>query len=467
MVDPGFFIDRAGELEALERLWSRGEPGLVVVYGRRRVGKTRLILEWLRGRPHAYFQAGLWSSSQNLEELARSLEEQLGLGGLSRLGFRSLRDLLQLASRLLEGRRAAIVLDEFTYWLRVSPSVASDLQWFVDHVLPGTRLLLVISGSLVGLVERDLLGGGAPLYGRARLRLRLGELPAWCLPYFAPRYGEEDLVRLYALLGGVPQYLRLIDDSTAPVEAYLSLFGPGGALSDEPLFLLREEFRDPHPYLALLRALAQGATGVGEAASRAGMPASHASRYLRVLADLGLVERETPLFSRRGLYRVGDRLLRSWLYLVEPLWSGLAEGLPGARREAVRRAEQLAAEAWERLAAGHAVSRLSRELGLEPTLAGRLLHRGLEVDQVVVDEESRRLLAVEAKWSLLSGGEAARVARETLARLYAALPRRYHGYRAEVALYLRGLRGPEPVEAAAVVTPRDMPWRDGCPQAGG
>ena len=123
LADPGVFVDRLEELDTLERLWRLGGPGLVVVYGRRRVGKTRLVLEWLRNKPHAYFQA------------------------------------------------------------------------------------------------------------------------------FAPRYGPEDLVRLYGLLGGVPFYLQLVDDSLPSVEAYLGLFGPNGVLGDEPLFLLREEFRDPHPYL--------------------------------------------------------------------------------------------------------------------------------------------------------------------------------------------------------------------------
>ena len=163
MVEPGRFVDRAAELSALEDLWASGRPGLAVVYGRRRVGKTRLLLEWSRGKRVAYFQAGLWGHEQNLAGLAEALAEQLGLEELRDAMPRDLRGLLRLAARLLAGERAAIIVDEFTYWVRAAEAVVADVQWFVDHILPSTRLLLVVSGSLVGLMERGVVGGGAPL----------------------------------------------------------------------------------------------------------------------------------------------------------------------------------------------------------------------------------------------------------------------------------------------------------------
>ena len=457
MVEPGVFVDREAELGKLRGLWESGEPGLVVVYGRRRVGKTRLVLEWLRGKPYAYYQAGLWGHRQNLEGLARSIEEQLGIEGLAGIRFEDLRGLLRLVSQMLGDRRAAIVIDEFTYWVRVAEPVVADLQWFVDQVLPGTRIILVIAGSLVGLMERGVIGGGAPLYARARLRIRLGELEPWRIQAFLPRYTPVELVEAYSLVGGIPHYLRLLDDSLEPLEAYLRLFGPHGLLWDEPLFLLREEFRDPHPYMALLRAVARGATRISEAASKAGMPVSHASRYMRILQDLGLIRRDEPLFGGRGLYSVADPLIRSWFAVVEPLTARLAAGIiPG---EARSRAATVYSKAWEELAARHASEILVRELGLSPALERRLLRRGVEVDYVAIDEESEEILAVEAVWATLKGFEADREARRTQAKLQAALPARYQGYRVMVAVYARGLQG-RPSEAY-VVTPEDMPWGSG------
>ena len=459
MVEPGFFVDRGPELRSLEEAWASGRPGLVAVYGRRRVGKTRLIMEWLRGKPHAYYQAGLWPG--NLEGLAAAAAEQLGLEPLREAAPRSLRGLFSLLAALLGSRRAAVVLDEFTYWLRVEPGVVSELQYVVDHVLPGTRLLLVVSGSLVGLMQREVLGGGSPLYGRALLRRRLAELPPWCLPWFAPRYGPVELVEAYAFFGGLPFYLRLVDDSSPPLEELLRILGPGGVLEDEPLFLLREEFREPSPYLALLRALSQGATSLGEAAQLAGLPTSHASRYLHTLRDLGLVERERLLFQRRrSRYRVADNLLAAWLAVVEPAASLLRDNPPAGRRLAAGLAARHVARVWERLSCLHAVSQLAPRLGLSPSTYGRLERRGEEIDCAVIDESSETVLLVEAKWSSLTAREAERIANAAARKAQALLPSSMSSYRVIAAVYARSA---DPPGDALVVTARDMPWGSGCP----
>jgi len=460
VVEPGRLVDRVAELSRLKTLWESGQPGLAVVYGRRRVGKTRLILEWLRGRRHAYYQAGLWPG--NLRALAEAVAEQLGLEALRGAEPRSLRGLFELLSALLGGERAAVVIDEFTYWLRVEPGVVSELQYVVDHVLPGTRLLVVISGSTVGLMQREVLGGGAPLYGRAVLRRKLGELEPWCLPPFAPRYGPRELVEAYSLFGGIPFYLRLLDDQAGPLDEFIRLFGPEGVLEDEPLFLMREEFREPSPYLALLRAIARGARGLGEAAQSAGLPTSHASRYLHSLIDLGLVEREPILFRRRGsLYRVADNMLAAWLSIVEPLLPLLREN-PGA---AMARASALArthyARVWEKLACRHAVAELAPRHGIAPVEAGRLVHRGEEIDCLIIDHGSGALLAVEAKWSTLDRGEAEAVARKLSDKLARALPARLRGYRRVLAVYAAEAKGGAP-PGVELVEAADLPWGRGC-----
>jgi len=208
---PGRFIIREAELEALRAAWE-GRPGLVIIYGRRRIGKTRLTLEWLRRhsevRRYAYYHVVPAKHEVNLAGLATSLEEHLGIRGLSKVSFRGIDSLLELVSQYVSD--AAIVIDEFTYWVRAEPRVVGELQRFVDHVLPSTKLMLVLTGSLVGVMFRDVLGGGAPLYGRASSRIKLGELRLRDLRMVHPSLSLEDLFLTYVTFGGVPFYHVLI-----------------------------------------------------------------------------------------------------------------------------------------------------------------------------------------------------------------------------------------------------------------
>ena len=147
MVEPSGFVDRGHELSLLEELWRSGEPGLVIVYGRRRVGKTRLLLEWGRGKRLVYYQASLWGHEQNLQGLVEAIVEQLGLEELREFKPSNLRALLRLLARLVGNERLVLVIDEFSYWLRVAEPVLADIQWFVDHVLPSTRIGACVIGE--------------------------------------------------------------------------------------------------------------------------------------------------------------------------------------------------------------------------------------------------------------------------------------------------------------------------------
>ncbi len=211
-MDPGGFVDRERELQLLMRAWER-RPSFIVVYGRRRIGKTRLLKEWVRRARfrHVYYLSHLSGHAPNLAGLARAMDAVLGTR-LSGGRWESLYSLLATAAPSFRDGDV-IVLDEFSYWVRSAPQAASELQQFVDEVLPRTGLVLAITGSLVGVMLRDVLGGSAPLFGRATHRLRLGELSPWCLPAFTPRYSPHELAEAYSLFGGVPHYLRLIDDS--------------------------------------------------------------------------------------------------------------------------------------------------------------------------------------------------------------------------------------------------------------
>lgn len=457
-MDPARFVDRKMELDLLEDLWAKGR-GLGVVYGRRRIGKTRLLLKWIKDKPHVYYQAGLYSHELNLQELAKAFEEYLGLEGFSKVRFSSLDILLEHALRMWNDN-VIIVIDEITYWTRSHPGVTSELQRFIDHVMPQHNVVLVLTGSIIGVVMRDLVGGGSPLFGRASLRIRLRELSPWCLPYFLPGYNNRELVETYSLVGGVPYYHVEWPSDREPLEAYLHMFAPEGILEDEPLMVLREEVRNPSPYLSIIKAVAEGRRSLGEISSYTGLPLGHVSRYLSSLIQLGLVDYEqlVPRRRKRRLLTVRDRLLKSYYSIVEPYRHILStrEQLE-IPRPVKEKYTSLIADGWENLASYHALTILSKQLGITVSEAGRLLFKGEEVDFVVVDNENHRVLAVEAEWSNLTSRDIKSIINTVKTRVHKVFP----GYDVTTAVYSRSAVGTD-YRDTIIITPEDLPWKTEC-----
>jgi len=430
------FVDRREELSWLSERWGSGRAELLLVYGRRRVGKTRLIREWMSRAGVAgrvvYFVAEEEPEQAALERLSRLLAEQLGDELLAERPFTSWRQVLLYLAQRARGERLGLVLDEFQYLVEASPGLPSALQAAWDTRLRDTGAFLVLMGSLVSFTE-GLLGGRSPLYGRFTGVLRLGPLSPLSVGCFAPGWDPRDWVRLYGVFGGVPGYLSELD----PVRGLWENVGalllrPNARFLDEAKYLLREELREVHRYFAVLEAVAGGATGYGEIAQRSGVPGESLSKYLRVLEDMGLLERRRPVLGRgRARYRVADPFLRFWFRYIPRHRAAIELGLTERVLEAVHRdfEQSLAPMAWEEASAAMLAEAARRgELGLTPTRMGPWWHRGIEIDLVAVDEtvEPPRLALLEAKWSRLD----CRGARRELDRLRAKaqhLPLRERG----------------------------------------
>ena len=413
------FVDRGEELRWLDERWGSGRAELLLVYGRRRVGKTRLVREWLRRRGLlgrvVYFVAEEEPEQALLARLSRELAAALGDELLEERPFTSWRQVLLYLAREARGERLGLVIDEFQYAVEASPGLPSTLQSVWDQRLRETKAFILLMGSLVSFTE-GLLGHRSPLYGRFTGIVRLEPLSPLAAGCFAPRWGPGDRVRLYGVFGGVPGYLEHVDDSHGlwwNVERLV--LSPNARFLDEAKHLLREELREVARYFAVLEAIASGATGYGEIASRSGVPGESLSKYLRVLEDMGLVEREHPVLGKaRARYRVRDPFLRFWFRYVPRYRDAIELGLTGRVVEAVRRdfEASLAPLAWEEAVRSLVAWLASRgRLPLAPTRMGRWWHRGLEVDLVALDESSTppRALLVEAKWSRIGCAELRRL----------------------------------------------------------
>jgi len=321
------FYNRTEELDALADAFDASGSDLVVVYGRRRVGKTELLKAFCNDRPHIYFlaaqEAELRQREKFAEQVATHFEDRVPrINGWD--------EAFTYLGEKLQTEQTVVVIDEFPYLVAENDSIPSYLQGFVDEQLDGTDSMLILCGSSVSTMESEVLGHESPLYGR-----RTAQFDVRPFSFEQARevitYGIGDAVRSYAVTGGTPMYLTLFDYDT-PLAANIRsrILSPSAVLYNEPEFLLRTELRTPARYMSILEAVALGHTTPNEVSGATGIDSGPLSKYLQTLRRLRLLEREVPVTasnkkSKRSRYRVADEFLRFWFRYVEPNRSGIEE----------------------------------------------------------------------------------------------------------------------------------------------
>jgi AAA+ ATPase superfamily predicted ATPase len=327
------FVGRAQELEVLEELHASGRPELFVLYGRRRVGKTELLQRFCNRRRAVYFLAAQVRDKDNLAAFRDCLREGLEDPLLENVQFQDWSAALGYAAERAGDERLVIVLDEFPYLCEGHRGLPSLLQRFWDSRGKRSQLMLVLCGSQVSFMEQEVLSERSPLFGRRTGQRRLQPLrPVEALRFFEG-WDLEDRVTAYAVLGGMPAYLqRFAPQRDLRSNLLREVLRPEGYLFDEVHFLLRGELTTPATYNSILGAVARGSERVGDIALAVGVESNTANKYLTVLRELGLVERQVPLTdpdplrSRRGTYRIADRFLAFHFRHVQPHLSPIETG---------------------------------------------------------------------------------------------------------------------------------------------
>jgi uncharacterized protein len=328
------FIGRRRELEALRRELGRDRPSVLIVLGRRRVGKSRLLVEATRDRPTIYYQATRIADSMNLKLFKAVAEHVVGADPLldavdGWLGV--LTYLEQVAASRING--LTVVVDEFPYLCEADPALPSILQKFCDGLLDrGSPFKLVLCGSKVAFME-ELLGGKNPMHGRQTFELDVEPLPYRDAARFFPDWTPIDQLLAYGIFGGIPYYLNLCDPSTSLDANVLDVvLATGAPLGDEPNNLLQAELRDVTRYATILRAVADGCTNSGEIIARVRelRDASALSPYVRKLEELRLIRIVRSLDAsereRDRRYYLDDPFLAFWYRFYLPHASALASG---------------------------------------------------------------------------------------------------------------------------------------------
>lgn len=317
------FIGRQQELNTLEAEY-RKDGGFVVIYGRRRVGKTTLIKEFIKEKTSFYFLATEEVESQSMRRLAGVIARATDNPMFQRVTFADWLDLFQEVARYRPEEKKVLVIDEFPYLVKINPAFPSILQNAWDELLKDNNIMLILCGSLLGMMQKHALSYDSPLYGRRTAQLRLAPL-SFAEVFAAQPRSFEEAVEVYSVTGGVPKYLELFQPDEGLTEQLERLvLSKSGFLYEEPNFLLRDEVQTAANYFSIIRAIADGNHKLGRIAGTLGLETSALTPYLATLIDLGFLKKEVPITeknpekSRKGLYFISDNFTRFWFRYVYP-----------------------------------------------------------------------------------------------------------------------------------------------------
>ncbi|HZV04733.1 MAG TPA: ATP-binding protein [Gemmataceae bacterium] len=407
------FIGRKSELASLAEEFGAARPSLVIIYGRRRVGKSELIREAAQQRPHVIYQATRVASSLNLEacktEVARSLGDDPLLAGIG--DWLSLLHYLARSAERVKGLTFA--LDEFPYLSDAEPALQSVIQKFWDSDAPRSgNLKLVLCGSMIAHME-DLLAERNPLYGRKTMTMDLRQLSVRDAQQFFPRYTPEDRLMAYAVFGGVPYYLQLCDpDATLEDNIVRLLLSDTGPLLDEPTVLLQAELRDIQRYASILWAIASGCTKYGEIIGRVKEfgESGTLGQYIEKLERMRLIRIVRSIDAspkeRDRRYFIAEPLVGFWHRFVRPNLSSIAEGFGrDVWRHQIRpRLPEFMGAAFEDICRDHARRHSQERLPAPAQEIGRIWHGDYDLD-IAGRLLDGAMLFGECKWSDSEIGE--------------------------------------------------------------
>ncbi len=313
------FIGREKELKTLGNLYSSDKFEFAVIYGRRRVGKTALINEFIDNKKSIYFMGVESNEKQNLENFSKSIIEY-NSGIVTETSFQSFQAAFEFVFKLSENERIILVIDEYPYVARSSKSLASTLQMLIDKYRGNSKLMIILCGSSMSYMEDNVLAYKAPLYGRrtAQMKILPFDFEETCR-YFKS-FSDEDKALLYGIVGGTPQYLLQVSDKLSVEENIKNIYlNTSSFLFEEPTNLLKQEVRDPAIYTAIITAIAAGASRMSEISTKVGEDTNVCSAYIKNLINLGIVQKENPYGeknSRKSIYFIEDNMFRFWYRFV-------------------------------------------------------------------------------------------------------------------------------------------------------
>ncbi|MHA1385233.1 MAG: ATP-binding protein [Candidatus Helarchaeota archaeon] len=398
------FINRNQELRFLEKKFNSGQAELIILYGRRRIGKTELILRFCKGKKMLYFLGRLESKIDTIKRFNNSLIEVFDDKSLLKYALTNWDSIFDyLAEKIHE--RFIVVMDEFPFIIGKFPEIISILQDKWDSKLRNTKIMIILLGSSIGMMEKHTLNYQSPLYGRRTGQWRIDKLGVSYLRNFFPKYDIQDLIVLYSCLDSIPGYLVKLSPEKSIMENIKDyIFSKGEFLYEEIEILLREEFRDPSNYMSILSAISGGLQAFSEIYNQTGMDKSLLSKYLYTLDRLGIIEKKIPitrsykakLKAKGAHYHLKDNFFEFWFRFVylnkQELEKGNVDLVMEFFKKEIdnyvgRKFEQFIMELIPKLNIGSFYN------------TGSWWFKDKEIDIVSLNEKNKEILFCECKWS--------------------------------------------------------------------
>ena len=403
------FVGRERELDTLNHLYQSDQFQFVVIYGRRRVGKTALINQFIRNKKAIYCMGVESNSKQNLENFSKNIMEY-NTGVYANTAFLSFQAALEYVFQLAQEERLVLAIDEYPYIARSSESFPSTIQMLIDKYKDTSKLMLILCGSSMSYMEDHVLAYKSPLYGRRTAQMKIQPFDFFDTCRYFQNFSEEEKALIYGMVGGTPQYLLQMNDRLSVEDNMKNTFlNPNSFLFEEPENLLKQEVREPALYNAIITAIATGSSRIAEISTKVGENTSVCTNYLKNLTALGLVLKETPYgekTSRKSIYSISDNMFRFWYRFIPENNSIIARG---ATNLAYKRIEPFLSDymgkvfeeiskqyLWKLLLAGECpieFNELGRWWGNDPTTRSQT-----EID-IMGEQDKGTALFGECKWT--------------------------------------------------------------------
>jgi AAA+ ATPase superfamily predicted ATPase len=447
------FVGRQRELEELNRVLAQGGAQFLLVYGRRRVGKTTLVLRWAQqtGRPVIYWVATRDTPTQVRAGFVHALWAWAYPGSQAAPRFDTWAEIFETAAQVIGDQPVILIMDEFSYATESDPSLPSNLQAAWDRLFRDRTLTIVLAGSHIGMMV-ELMGYHAPLYGRFTAQLPVDPLPFAALRDFLPRYPAAERVAVYSVVGGIPAYLERFD-STESVGANIQrlFMRRTGMFRSEPFLLVGDVIRrETQTYEAVLKAVASGRRTPREIGSMLGVTSPYLSPYLKQLEALHLIDRRLPATipperrgtSRSSRYHLADPYLRFYFRFIAPNLGLIEQELTGLLWQ--RMSEQFRAfigeTAFENLCRDWVLAQARRgTLPFVPEIVGSHWAQDVQADVVALNWRERAILLGECKWGVHAVGRPVvrELVEEKTPKVLQALPAGGAGWAVHHALFAR------------------------------